>query len=387
MKVGIIGGGIAGLTCGYKLAQRKINSIIFEKEPVIGGRLQYNMGAIGSEEVYKNTADLIRELGLEILKTPLSPTLMGALAGNRVIGTEEFKKTLESLTKEEISYYQELTNFIFSLSFDLRNPSPKLKELRKISFAEYIKGCPERIKKLCIDPRMNFTFEPDYKKIAADFALFTLRHEANLLLGKAYIFEEGLLPLTNVLTKKIKDLKGQILISTEVKKVEKKAGGFEVYYVKNGDEKKELVDQVVFATPLFITQELFPQLNLKTNIEYKEIKCIFVEGRLKYGQKLITGLKEMDRSNILGFSAIFPYGQIVIPFDNKKAVDFKTLYKKYRVILEKKLKAGWPVIPPNSEVPELKTKTEGIFLCGDFYFYPSIETAVTTAGIVVGMIG
>ena len=37
MKIGIIGGGIAGLTAGYRLSKEGVNVILFEKDKVLGG--------------------------------------------------------------------------------------------------------------------------------------------------------------------------------------------------------------------------------------------------------------------------------------------------------------------------------------------------------------
>lgn len=38
-KIAIVGGGIAGLTAAYRLSQKGIKSIVFEKEFILGGRL------------------------------------------------------------------------------------------------------------------------------------------------------------------------------------------------------------------------------------------------------------------------------------------------------------------------------------------------------------
>lgn len=42
-KIGIIGGGLSGLTCGLRLATKKYSVVIFEKEKIPGGQLKYIM--------------------------------------------------------------------------------------------------------------------------------------------------------------------------------------------------------------------------------------------------------------------------------------------------------------------------------------------------------
>ena len=40
-KVGIIGAGIAGLTCAYRLAQKGINCVLFDESAYTGGKIEY----------------------------------------------------------------------------------------------------------------------------------------------------------------------------------------------------------------------------------------------------------------------------------------------------------------------------------------------------------
>ena len=73
-KVAIIGGGLAGLSCAYALKRRGEEAVVFDASPVAGGRsrieqtggftidagAQYLLGP----ELFRNTFDLIRNLGL-----------------------------------------------------------------------------------------------------------------------------------------------------------------------------------------------------------------------------------------------------------------------------------------------------------------------------------
>ena len=73
MKVGIIGGGVGGLTAGYELVKRGHQVAIFERGPILGGQAStFNVGGGRLERAYHHlfTSDthmtgLIEELGLK----------------------------------------------------------------------------------------------------------------------------------------------------------------------------------------------------------------------------------------------------------------------------------------------------------------------------------
>ncbi|MFH1522911.1 MAG: FAD-dependent oxidoreductase [Patescibacteria group bacterium] len=399
MKVGIIGGGLAGLTCSYRLSKKKIDSIIFEKEIFAGGNVLYNIGNITGVGLYKDTHQLIKELDLDVLLTQVPLTSFGIISGKKLVGGEAGLKMLTGLSKKEASYFKKITSFISSvnyfrklnnyvngLEFDVLKLSPEVKKLSNISFAEYIKGCPDMFMTSFVSPIMNFTFESDYTKVAADFALYTIRHGLETFSGKGYIFEENIIPLVNILEDKIKSYGNEVLTSSPVEKVKKTKKGFTVYYIKDGKQKSEIVDVVVFATPLPVTKSLLPELKIVNELNYKEIKCIMVKGELKYDRKIIAGIRETDVSNIGLLSTTLPYEHILIPFNPKKEVDFKRIYKKHHVIGEKIIKYGWPVRPPKAKVPDLKTNVDGAYICGNYYYFPLIETSIVTAQEVAKMI-
>src|SRR5262245_48469414 len=93
MTVGIIGCGLAGLACAYRLKQRGIGAIVFEKASECGGRAvtehyegflldagaQYLLGP----EVFSTTFALIRELDMEPQLLPIQP-IAGQLYKGRV---------------------------------------------------------------------------------------------------------------------------------------------------------------------------------------------------------------------------------------------------------------------------------------------------------------
>jgi len=70
-KIGIIGAGISGLTLAWRLYQKGIKSVIFERDWRVGGRALYS-GAVTPGKFDKNLNKLIEEFKLEEMIIPLS---------------------------------------------------------------------------------------------------------------------------------------------------------------------------------------------------------------------------------------------------------------------------------------------------------------------------
>lgn len=70
-RVAIIGGGLAGLTCGYALQRRGIESMVFQASPMPGGR-EAAAPFLLAPDLFRNTFQLIRELGFsgDVLSIP-----------------------------------------------------------------------------------------------------------------------------------------------------------------------------------------------------------------------------------------------------------------------------------------------------------------------------
>jgi len=66
-KIAIIGGGPAGLSCAFYLAEKGYSPTIFEKNPKAGGMLVYGIPSFKLEkDVVQAEIDIIREMGVEI---------------------------------------------------------------------------------------------------------------------------------------------------------------------------------------------------------------------------------------------------------------------------------------------------------------------------------
>ncbi len=386
--MGIIGAGLAGLTCAFRLKQREVNSIIFEKEVGVGGRIPYS-GAIATKNFQPRLISLIKELDLEELTIPLIKKEIGfILPDGEFLGMESLPMvSMKKFGLGGMLYFAKLTQFVNSARFDVANPDPKLVKLREISFEEYLKECPEVVRKFAVEPMMIFTYEDGLSRISADFGITHLRFGNELGSGKAFLFEENnIMTVTNVLDSKLKEEKIKILTSAEVKKIEKREGKFAVVYENNGQEKTQMVDKVVCTTPLNVTAAIFPELKLDHGIKYRDSKCVFVEGKLRWPErKFVIGFPK-NPANLRAVFNVLPYAHLVYPADQEKPIDLDKLYSEHKITHEKELTPAMPIIGPKAKVPQLTTTVDGAYLCGDFHYYPWLETSVTTAELVANLI-
>ena len=66
IKVAIVGGGPAGLSCSYELIKNGIKSVVFEKENVLGGILSYGIPDFRLEkEIIEDIIQKLKDLGVE----------------------------------------------------------------------------------------------------------------------------------------------------------------------------------------------------------------------------------------------------------------------------------------------------------------------------------
>lgn len=252
----------------------------------------------------------------------------------------------------------------------------------------FLKKYPSKIAEVLRETACFFGETEEYnpKKMSAEYGLGIIRLANELQSGKAFTFEENnILTLTNVLAKKIEEKGNQVLTLAEVKKIEKEGESFKIFYKKEGEEKIEEVDEIVLATPLNITKEIFPQLDLDTDIDYFVLKTFFVKGEFKYPQIKVMKGNPGNPANFIILYNLVPEYQLIncIPEEN---VNFEHLYHHWEVIDEKIVKESLPRVGPKAKVPDLKTKIKGVYLVGDFYYHTFMEVAATTAEMVAKMI-
>ena len=121
--IAVIGGGIAGLYCAYKLSKYK-KVILFDERNYIGGRIythpmQYEVGAARFNNNHKLLLELIDEFGLTSI--PISKEM-------------DYIKCSKKQNQKLVNAHSELDKM---LSYVLTNTKNK-SELRNITFYEHI---------------------------------------------------------------------------------------------------------------------------------------------------------------------------------------------------------------------------------------------------------
>jgi len=389
IKVGIIGAGLSGLTCSWRLNQKGIKTVVLEKESYVGGRTLYS-GAISSGNFDKRLYELIKEFGLQELAIPLRKEEIGfCTEKGEVLDLKSFLNQI----KKKFSLTEGLKllnsfNFINSLNLDVENPDAKLAELREISFEDFLKRYPPKIAEVLRETACFFgeTEDANPRTISAEYGISIVRMANELQSGKAFTFEENnILALTNVLAKRIEEKGGQVITLAEVKKIEKNKKGFRIFYQKSGIEKTEDVDKVVMTVPLNFAKEIFPQLELETDINYFALNSVFAKGSFKYPQmKVMKGDRGNPANFVLLYNLVPEYQLITYLPEQNVNLDF--LYNHWEIINKKTIKESLPIIGPKCRVPSLKTNIEGVYLSGDFYYHTFMEVSVVTAEMVAKMI-
>ena len=391
MKVGIIGAGIAGLTCGYRLAKKGISSIIFEKEAIVGGRVPY-CGTRLTESFHPRLLSLIKELGLEELLIRLqAKEQVFFTKGGELIDKEKIISGVENFSLEEKKCLEKLNALMAGWKFDVKNPDKELIKLREISFQEFLKDCPKRVKETFIEPALAFVQEENLETVGAEFGASLLKFGQETIFGEPFVFEENNpSAVVNILAFETEKMGSKILKATKVEGVKKEGGKFSIVFRKLGEEVQTIeVDKVVFATPLFETGRIFPELKMEEidgKIEYKRSKCFFVDGELKYPEvKVIMGMPG-NPANLLALFNVVAETQLVYPVDQTQKIDLEFFYNNYSIVSEYNLNPSTLVIKPGAKISGPTTSVEGAFICGDFYYYPFLETSVATAEMVADLI-
>ncbi|MDO8436484.1 MAG: FAD-dependent oxidoreductase [bacterium] len=387
-KVGIIGGGIAGLTCAYRLSQKGIDMTVFEKEVLFGGRVKFSV-LVGGPTTHPISHALVVELGLGEGKIPLLFSDVGIFGAGQLTKAEEFLKMIPSFPKEEIAYFQNFSKAVEKFTFNPKKfpATPEEKKLTEISFAEYTKDAPNWLKPILGLEYIALNVK-DWAKTSASFGFGTQAPLIFFPKEEAYCFEENMAVVADLLADKIRKAKSEVLNGVEVKRVERTKRKFKIYFEKDGKEEIKEVEKVVFATPLMVTQKLFPELKIESNIYYTKGKCIFVKGKLKpeYDRKLLFGVPG-DSSNLAVAWTTVPEEHRLYPDDINKKIDLNIFYQEYEILDEQIMDPAGCIAPPGAKIPELETEIEGVYICGDFYGYAGhIENAVASGEVVAEII-
>ncbi|MGM0439269.1 MAG: FAD-dependent oxidoreductase, partial [Patescibacteria group bacterium] len=355
---------------------------LFEKAGYTGGRFEHAVKAL-SPNIHSEFLSLVDELNLSDSLTSLDN--MGVLTEKGIKNFKGFSSLVDNLPEVDQNMYEEMEREVKENNFDIFNPSDHLLNLRDMRFSTYLGEKSDLFMRMIVGPLLDLTFmnPVDASRVSAEYGLFKLKFLLEITSEDALTFgkDEGIKVVTNVLERKARDLGVNFKLSTEVKRVEFDNENV-VTYQKIGKEKQKSFDQIVFAMPLSQVNKISP-LSVGQGLFYEPSKYYSLEGDLKSDKDIIFSKDKSANARL--FFNVYHKEQQVFPINKEEKVDFDRFYDDYMLLEQTEEANPFPSISSGAEVPDLKQR-EGIYLCGDFYYYPCIETAVKTAQEVTKMI-
>ncbi len=370
----VIGGGISGLVAAYRTTKAGFNTVLFEEGGTLGGRLK-NCINLTNPKFNPKLYKLIKEFDIEGADSSFTPDLMGIVHGKDVFGCD-IPGMLANLPPKEGEYMQKIMGEAMQSTFDPFNPSENLLRLREISFEDYLKDCPPALIEKMIKPMLVFTFleDIDISKLSAEYCLFRIRFESEVINEKARTLEEGSV-LSSLIEREASSSGMEACCFTEVEKVEKTECGFRVYYNHLGSRGEVDTKKVISSIPLNTAERVIPGLDIGKGVFYSSTKCIFLSGETKNDYRIYIGFPNNEAN--LRVLYLGEYEQhFLYPFYGEQPVDFSMIYNDYRVEREEWVREAFPSFSPGAKVPGVKTSIDGLYLCGDFFYYPSVETSI-----------
>lgn len=377
------------MACAYKLAKTgKFEIHIHEKDEILGGRLfdVFAGRVLLDETSYPNMLWFTKEIGLMGELDKVTSSDFGFLLPNKKIISG--KRVPLHLLKEFVFRKRSLKLFLDSFKFiryiqSLRfnidkyeSNLPNQEELRSISFEKFMAKYPPEIQQLIIKPVQMMCSPDDYEKIDAETGIFFAW--VIYAMKKGYFMSRAPKVYADAFIKIAKELGINIHLNSEIQKVERG----KKYKVIFSDGSTEDADTVICSAPLTESEKI---LGINFGIEYSLMRGVFIKGDFKYKFPLI--LSAFPESNI---NVIYNWGehQVFYPLNNwlepksqnKTPVELNIdyLYKKeWEFIKEIRSSVGIP-LNLRKKTPDLK-QGDNLYVCGDFYGYTGLESAVSSA--------
>jgi len=261
-SVVVVGGGIAGLACAWRLVQHGHSVHVLEREPVAGGRMRservdgyvVDRGAQFIASGYRNLHRLADEVGVAGRVRPLARTRNALLRRGR-LEPGDYDSPLAFLRSGLLSWPARLRlpRILWELwrhreLLDPHRPE-RAAPLDGESLPAYLRRTVgEECLEYLFAPAFSSTFDSDPEDLSGAFALLTLRFVARGF--RLQCFEGGMGLLSATLAGRIADRPGcAVRTGCEALSVHTEAGGARVRYRQRDVEGEVLADAAVLAVP------------------------------------------------------------------------------------------------------------------------------------------
>jgi oxygen-dependent protoporphyrinogen oxidase len=266
-RILVVGAGIAGLSCAYRLQRAGHEVEVFEREATPGGRMRserrgafvVDRGAQFIASGYHNLHALVRELGLEGAVRPVARASNAMLREGR-LEPGEWGSPGAFLASRLLSPGAKLR--LARLPFELWRHRRDLDPLRPeraaaldgedlAAWGRRVVG--EEVLEYLIGPALSSTFDSDPEHLSGAFALLAMRFVTSGF--RLQCFEGGMGLLTRTLAQRV-----SVRLGYAVTSVESDTGGARVRYVAPSGERSREADAVVVAVPGTHVPGLCPKL-------------------------------------------------------------------------------------------------------------------------------
>jgi hypothetical protein len=411
-SVAVVGSGMSGLSCAYRLARSGFRVKVFEKDVLAGGRAPKAIRTVSKTDT--NMISLLEDIGYTNFEE-ITLDKLGYFGNGKTMSFSKFKPMI--FMENELSLFyrfmrriagraihidlKELNSFqryINSLDFSLERKNAELEKLHEISMHEWMSNYSESMINNIFMPMLQIRFETEFKKMSAKDGVHQIRKSLDIARKGGYIIKGGPFAVTQDIIKYLRDMKNEMVFLSEVTGIEENAKGFEVVYKQSEEPsgiKKEgseiwgrILKMVHSASENFKYVVLALQLPASSKIlgrdfgvPYLETKSIYTKGVLKKGWEFVAG-PDYDSNFRVLFTLLTREEQCIYPISVRSEVtNIETLFKNGEDV-----PMAMPRIMPKTEIPSLEYEIENVFLCGDFYHYPCLETAVKTGFMVADKI-
>ncbi len=395
-KVAVIGAGISGLSCAFKLAKNGISVKIFETQALAGGRASRAVRVFPQNSYYIQS--LLNELNFKgSERTELS--LFGSYKDNKLMSFTQFapfileekdlsffkrlqRKLIAKILKVDLNQLRNLQDYMKQIEFDFETDSEEAKRLHSMTMKEWSEDY-STLREILFDPMLQFLFQTKNYELSAKICVNHIKNFLSISKDGGFYLKGGPFEVTQELLQQLDDSKiCEVSFLTHVNKIVGKSKKV-LEYSTGGDTYKEDFDYVVLAIPLPSAAKL---LNTEFDLEYSTTKCYYVKGELKYPWVVAAG-PYYDK-NFRCLYSISEDEHVIATIDkNKELGDVSVLFKKenYSIIEESEIENAMPTVYPGQKLPNLDLGNN-FFISGDFYEYPDIESAIASAYKVSDMI-
>jgi protoporphyrinogen oxidase len=420
MRIGIIGGGIAGLTAAYELAKKGHGVAVFEKEAELGGQAStFPIEGTRLEKFYHHLFTSDRHIIQFIDELGLSPRMrwidsqVGLFHGGKVY---DFVTPLDLLRFTPLSLPSRVWAGLVSVYLQRQTDWQKYESITAKEWLE--KHAGKSVYNAIWEPLLRSKFGDSYDEVSMTWFWGKMRlrfgsRPKGMQKEQLGYMEGSFQFLTNELAKRIKELGGEVYTNAPVKRVvvEKgKAIGLKLQLPENSTtynlQPTTYFDIIIATAPSFAFTEMVQELpsdyiGRLSHVKYQSALCLVLNMRrrlshiywMNISDPIIPFVAAIEHTNYM--PPEFYNGKHVLYLSNYLPLDSPLFSLSKDELLREYLPhvqrinpefdldwveeswlfrddAGQPIVTRNysQQIPDHQTPIEGLYLANTTQIYP-----------------